>query len=138
MPEQTPWKTREDFIRLKVGKRQIGKGLYGKVFVGKMWLKGKGPKSVAVKVFEPWAAEEFFEKPHMDDEDIGHYEEAISRLKRAGVPVLRTGFVKHNGQWVQVQELFAKKTGSKIADIRDVRPEDMGIEMANPNARKKF
>ena len=119
MSELKPWKTRLDVERLTIGKYKLGEGTIGKVYIGKMWLKGQKPKRVAVKVFELGAAEQFFGKPEIDEEVIRHYEEAISKLRAAKVPVLKTGFVKHKGQWVQVQELYgATQKGSKIIDSR--------------------
>jgi len=127
MAEKQPWKTRDDIKWLTIGKRKLGEGKFGKVFEGRLWLKGQKPKRVAVKVFNSDTAREYFFKPEIDEQSITHYEEAIAKLRRAGVPVLKTGFVKHEGNWIQVQQLHAISTGSKIADVRS--PPDMRINL---------
>ncbi len=133
------WKTREDVRRLVIGKKELGRGWVGIVHVGRIWFKGQKPKRVAVKVFEPSAAEEFFKKPAFDEEVVKHYEEAIKRLRQAGVAVPKTGFVKHEEQWVQVQELFgASKKGSKITDIRGLNQTALAEIVQNEAEKRRL
>ncbi|MBI4406427.1 hypothetical protein HY571_00770 [Candidatus Micrarchaeota archaeon] len=117
------WKTREQVKRITISSRVLGSGAFGQVYHGRIWFKGAKPKRVAVKLFRPHTAKHLFERSEIDDEVVRHYEEAIARLHRAGVNVPKTGFVKHKGQWVQVQDLFSRQGASKIRDIRLLEPE---------------
>lgn len=103
MPE-AEWKEASDVEWLKVSNRQIGEGVYGKVHIDRIKFKGQRPARVAVKrFFEPI------------DTHIASYEAVIRKLRASGVEMVKTGFVKHQGEWVQVQPLFgATAKGSKL------------------------
>ncbi len=103
--QKAGWKTSKEVRRLTVSKAELGRGLFGKVYLGKVWF-GDKRKSVAVKIFhEP-----------LSDEKVRQYAGVIAKLRTAGIPVLKTGFVKHAGNWVQVMELFRGAKRSKFEE----------------------
>ncbi len=141
MAEEKLWKTRLEVKRLTIGKRELGRGKVGIVYSGRIWFADQKSKKVAVKVFNPEMTEEFFDRPHIDEEIVRHYEEVIAKLRKEKLPVLKTGFVKHGGKFVQVQELYAKSTGSKITDPRrlDVLPQEYDLQIIrDPQTKERL
>lgn len=90
-----PWKTKQEVKRLSISRKEIGRGVQGIVYLGRLWFKGRKPIRVAVKRFKAPI-----------DNHLSGYRKAVAGLRRAGAPVLKTGFIKHEGEWVQVQHLF--------------------------------
>ncbi len=99
---QEPWKTEQEVEKLSISRNVIGGGVFGRVYLGRLRFKGKKPIRVAVKRFH---------NP-VDDLYIPTYRKVIEDLRRAGVRVPKTGFVKHKGKWVQVQHLFGSAGGT--------------------------
>ena len=64
-------------LRVKVSKRLIGKGEYGKVYAGRIFFKDGTVKKIAVKIFHDDLTEELAEV----------YKQTIERLARANVPI---------------------------------------------------
>ncbi len=112
MKEYKPWKTEADVERLtfkKTSKNCIGSGAFGDVYLGRVKFKGEKSKRVAVKVFLALGHGNMWRR---------HYEAVIQKLHGEGAPIPKTSFVEHEGQHVQVMELFgAKEKGSKIKNV---------------------
>ncbi len=122
MPEfkREPWKKPEEVKSLNIsGKpaekhnifvdhKELGGGIFGKVFIGSLRFKDGKRRRVAIKKF--FGA--------ISDKDVEEYRKIIYGLKAADLPVLKTDFVKlPTGEWVQVQELFGgTERGSKFLD----------------------
>src|SRR3989338_6715797 len=100
------WKTGKDVKKLVVSNRIINHGNFGIVYHGRVWFKGKKkPLRVAVKRFSI----------QIGEEEVARYREVIRKLRRAGVPIPKVGFIQHKGRWVQVMTLFGSTSqGSKI------------------------
>ena len=131
MPQETKWKKQEDVEWLKVSDMQIGQGVYGKVYIGRIKFKGQQPARIAVKRFL---------EPPTTDSHVASYENVIRKLKASGAQIVKTGFVKHEGEWMQVQPLFgATAKGSKLkrlfVDWNYVDPE---INLSDEQKRKSL
>lgn len=97
------WKTRSDVKKLSVSNKEIGQGDFGRVYLGRLHFKGTS-RSARVAVKE-------FHKPV----NPFHYETVIDKMRRAGLPIIKMGFLQHRGKWVQVTPLFGSKSrGSTI------------------------
>lgn len=103
----------EDLMHISVSDKQLGAGYKGKVFFGRIKLKGeRGTKRVAVKYFDHW----------LSDKEAQVYQQTIDNLHSAGVPLPKMGMVKINGRWAQVSELFGTiKKGSRFPEQRPPR-----------------
>jgi len=110
------WKTHEQVKRLKVSDNRIGGGGRGTIFLGRVWFEKKGalkPNRVAVKRFHRGYG---IDTPKRREA----YETAIKKLRNAGLPLPKVGFYEHEGEVVQVMQLFGSTgKGSKLeADLR--------------------
>ena len=81
---------------MQLGNKRLGGRFHGNIYAGRLTFNDGSRSQVAVKVFR--APRSFSE--------IRKYEAAIRRLANAGVRIPKTGFVKHEGKWVQVMERF--------------------------------
>ncbi|MFH0713047.1 MAG: hypothetical protein V1722_00145 [Candidatus Micrarchaeota archaeon] len=115
MPAKIEWKTASEVKRLVVSDKEIGQGAFGTVYHGRIWFKGKKPLRVAVKKFHPgW---------QVTDEVIRAYRQTLENLRRVGAPMPKVGFVKHEGNWVQVSAVYgATARGSKFEPILQFQP----------------
>ena len=135
--ETKPWKTQAEVKKLTIGTKYLGSGAFGNVYVGRITFAGEKSKQVAVKRFYENMAPGYFNKVKFDDEVVGHYQEAIAKLRQEKVPVLKTGFVKHKGSIVQVQELYANSNGSKITEaLQEVNVDPRIIQ--DPQTKKQL
>lgn len=101
------WKGREEVKALVVYPDAFDSGMFGSIHFGRIKFRGKRPKRVAVKIFD---------NP-LSDRAVKAYERVIERLAKAGVRIPKTGFLKHEGRWVQVQSLFgSKRRGSVLTE----------------------
>jgi len=100
------WLTGKDVRRLTVASTPIGKGSFGEVFQGRLHFNNGTTRRVAVKKFST----------PLSQSDVRKYEKVIERLARAEVQIPKMGFLKHEGEWVQVSSLFGgTETGSKLS-----------------------
>ncbi len=69
-----------------------------------------------------WAVKRFFPDIGIDPT---HYETVVEKMRRAGLPIIKMGFLQHGGKWVQVTPLFGSTTkGSTLSfDGKAVEPE---------------
>ncbi|NYZ75562.1 hypothetical protein H0O03_04855 [Candidatus Micrarchaeota archaeon] len=123
-PKPREWMKPEDVEWLKVSQLKLGEGNFGKVFAGRLKLRGKKPISVAVKKFNPsipitdGRGRIIDRHPFRVEDHLSEYERAVSELKTAGIRIPKIAFVKHEGRTVQVSSIFQKEGKTKIMDAR--------------------
>ncbi|MFH1246983.1 MAG: hypothetical protein V1644_01250 [Candidatus Micrarchaeota archaeon] len=122
MPEEKPWKTEKDVRRLVVGKKLISDiGVFGRVYSGRLYFHGrKQPTRVAVKKF----------RQPIGDKEKEQYERTAERMRAAGLPIIKTGYLLHDSEWVQVTPLFGSTLrGSTIpVDLREFHTDPRIVE----------
>jgi hypothetical protein len=89
---------------LKVSDNLLDRGSDGFVYTGRIKFKGKKPVRVAIKKFIGktgyWT--------------VRKYRGIIKKLRAEGIPLPKMDFVKHEGEWVLVSQLFIKAKKTKL------------------------
>ena len=106
------WLTRRDVRSLAVSNKKIGGWGGGEVYAGRVTFQDSNGRDVghdvAVKIFND----------ALSFADVRRHEAAVRRLAEVEARIPKTGFVKHEGKWVQVMKLFPYKGPRKLMEIR--------------------
>jgi len=116
------WKTSQDVERLVISKDasgrpiRLGGGVRGEILMGRLRFNGKiGAERARTSNLWRRVAVKKFRSP-LTDEQARLYQQAICRLRKAGVRLPKMAMVKHNGEWLLVSQLFGSTSqSSKIA-----------------------
>ena len=103
----------KDVESLTVSDKMIGEGAFGRVFEGVLKFKGQKAIKVAVKKFK---SVDFEEGTGLEigERQVEFFRNLIRKLSEVGIKVPKMDFVKANGEYVLVSELFSSKGESKL------------------------
>ncbi len=102
------WLTRRDVRKLSVSNNKIGGWGGGEVYAGRITFSDGRRHRAAFKLFQ---------QP-LTFADVRRHEAAVRRLAEVGARIPKTGFVKHEGKWVQVMQLFRHKGKGRLKELR--------------------